>query len=71
MVPQGAILIALQTCEQNIDQIVLQPEILVGNKSNDVQIAVLSLSPGHLENFGFNDAGSIVADPFMVQIADL
>jgi hypothetical protein len=37
---QGAVLKALQAGKQQINQIVLEPEILVSNKGDDVQIAV-------------------------------
>ena len=40
MFTQGAVLKALQAGKQHINQIVLEPEILVSNKGDDVQIAV-------------------------------
>ena len=57
---QGAVLKALQAGEQHINQIVLEPEILVSNKGDDVQIAVRIVPARDLEDFRFDDAVGVV-----------
>jgi hypothetical protein len=60
---QGAVLKALQAGKQHINQIVLEPEILVSNKCDDVQIAVRIVPARDLEDFRFDDAMGVVLDP--------
>src|SRR5258705_7527525 len=61
------VLKALQTGEQHINQIVLESEILVSNKGDDVQIAVRIVPARDLEDFRFDDAVGVVLDPLGVQ----
>jgi hypothetical protein len=64
---QGAVPKALQAGEQHINQVVLEPKILVSNKGDDVQIAVRIVPARDLEDFRFDDAMSVVLDPLGVQ----
>lgn len=60
-------MIALQADEQHVDQVVLKPIVLMGDKGDEVKVAVFLLAAGELENFRFDDAIGVVSDALRVE----
>jgi hypothetical protein len=62
-----AVLKTLQTGEQDIYEVVLEPIILMGDKSDEVKIAVRIVTTSQLKDLGFDDAVGKVLDTVLVE----
>ena len=64
---QCAILKTLQTAQEDIDQVILKPVILMSDKGEEMKIAIFLLATGQLKDLGFDDAVGIVLDAVLVE----
>ena len=58
----------LKHVEEDIEQVLLESEILVGNEGNQMQIAVFTGTSCDLEDLRFDDTVGIVPNPLMIQV---
>ena len=68
MLALSSVQVRLKHVEEDIEQIILEPEILVGNEGNQVQIAVFAGTSCHLEDLRLDDTVGILPNPLMIQI---
>src|SRR5260221_14527830 len=52
----------------DIEQVILKPEILVGNEGNQMQVAVFAGPSCHLEDLRLDDTVGIVPNPLMIEV---
>ena len=59
-----------QTGQEDIDQVVVQPVVLMRDKGSEMQIPFLLGASGQLKDLGFDDAIGIVLDAVLAEGAD-
>jgi hypothetical protein len=67
MLAQCAVLKTLQTAQQDIHQVILEPVILMSDKGDEGQITVFLIATSQLKDFGFDDTVSKVLDTVLVE----
>ena len=68
MLALGAILEGLDNAGHDIDQIVLQPVILVRYERGDMDITVFFRPLVQLKYLGFYDTARVITDAFIVKV---
>ena len=64
----SSVQVCLKHVEEDIEQVILEPEILVGNEGNQMQISVFTGTSCHLEDLRLDDTVGIVPNPLMIQV---
>ena len=64
----SSIQVRLKHVEEDIEQVILEPEILVGNEGNQMQVAVFTGTSCHLEDLRLDDTVGIVPNPLKIQV---
>ena len=65
MLALRGVLITLQTAQQTIDEVILEPVVLMGDERQHMQVAVFIGAADDLKDFRFDDAVGIVVDALM------
>src|SRR5260221_8388702 len=64
----SSVQVRLKDVEEDIEQVILKPEILVGNEGNQMQVAVFAGPSCHLEDLRLDDTVGIVPNPLMIEV---
>lgn len=68
MLALGAILEGLDNAKNDIDQIVLQPVVLVRYERGDMDVTIFIRTLIQLEYLGFYNTAGVIMDAFIVEI---
>src|SRR5260370_24286607 len=64
----SSVQVRLKDVEEDIEQVILKPEILVGNEGNQMQVAVFTGPSCHMEDLRLDDTVGIVPNPLMIEV---